>query len=407
MQVPVHHLVSSLAVAMDLVSPAVAGHHRRVGYVAARLGQALGLDEGDLADLLFAGMLHDAGAFSLQTRLDALAFDTQEVGHAQVGARLLSRCPSLSSLAELVRHHHSPWSERCTWSCSEREVLLGNLIHCADRVDVASRNRDAASVEQRITALAGKSLAPEAVQAFREVAAAPGFWEELALADRDPSVLEDIPFRNEMLDLERIGEFSDAISHIIDFRSRFTATHSKGVSAASKALAGWAGMGGQEAEWLRVAGDLHDLGKLGVSAEILDKPAKLGPEEVEIIQRHPGDTRRALQETPELGRITEWAANHHERVNGRGYPRGAGEEDLDLGSRIIGVADVFTAVTEDRPYRSGMDREQALQVLQSMAGEGVLDAEVVALLFERYDELNHLRAGAQQRSLDVFRDFYG
>ncbi|MFW5836706.1 MAG: HD-GYP domain-containing protein, partial [Desulfovibrionaceae bacterium] len=375
-QVPIYNLISSLALAMDLVSPAVVGHHRRVGFIAGRMGQALGLGPGDLADLLFAGMLHDAGAFSLKSRLDALAFDTQDAGHADVGARLLARCPSLAPLAVLVQHHHSPWKDRCQWGCSGREVLLGNVIHCADRVDAASRTGDAASAKQRIEALSGSQFAPEVVQAFREAASEPAFWEKLATVAQDPAVLEEIPFRNEMLDLERISEFSEAISHIIDFRSRFTATHSKGVSAASRALAGWAGMAEEDVDMLAVAGDLHDLGKLGVPTEILDKPGKLDASERESILRHPLDTQRALAGAPELAKIAAWAGDHHERIDGGGYPRGVDGRGLDLGSRIMAVADVFTAVTEDRPYRAGMDRKSALQVLQSMAGQGVLDAEV-------------------------------
>ncbi|MDK2956048.1 MAG: hypothetical protein PWQ57_1544 [Desulfovibrionales bacterium] len=392
---------------MDLISPIVAGHHRRVGYIAACMGRAMGLGPHDLADVLFAGMLHDAGAFSLKSRLDALDFDTQEKAHAEIGARLLRRCPVLAGLSEMVRRHHAPWSEHDLWGCSERDALLGNVLHCADRVDAAILKYSPQETVRRIESLPEGRLAPQVVQAFTDAAASPGFWEGVAAAGRDASVLSDIPFRNEALDQERISEFSEAISYIIDFRSRFTATHSKGVSASARELASLAGMPREDVAWIAVAGDLHDLGKLGVPKNILEKPAPLTAEERAIIMRHPGDTIRALSCAPELDRITRWAGRHHERIDGGGYPEGLTASDLDLGARIIAVADVFTAVAEDRPYRAGMTREQALEVLQTMGKHKKLDEDVVGLLSENYETLDHARRAAQEKALAVFQDFCG
>jgi HD-GYP domain-containing protein (c-di-GMP phosphodiesterase class II) len=393
---------------MDLISPAVAGHHRRVGYIAARIGQAMALGSRDLADLLFAGMLHDAGAFSLKSRLDALDFDTQEQAHAEVGARLLSCCPILAGLSEVVRRHHTHWSECRLEDRSEREALLGNVLHCADRVDAAVLRGGREEALRLIGGIPpGTWFAPYVVQAFADAASSSAFWEGFAEVDRDASALSDIPFHNQALGLESISEFSEAVSYIIDFRSRFTATHSKGVSAAAGKLAALAGMSSEDARWITVAGDLHDLGKLGVSKNILEKPGPLTREERAIIMRHPEDTVRALSCAPELAQITRWAGNHHESINGDGYPAGLSGADLDLGSRIVAVADVFTAVAEDRPYREGMSRSQALDILHSMAKHAKLDKDVVGLLSDNYEALDHTRRGAQEKALAIFQEFCG
>jgi HD-GYP domain-containing protein (c-di-GMP phosphodiesterase class II) len=147
---------------------------------------------------------------------------------------------------------------------------------------------------------------------------------------------------------------------------------------------------------MRIAGHLHDLGKLAVPAEILEKPSALSEEEFSVIRGHTFYTQQVLESMGDLGPITEWAAAHHERMDGSGYPSHEEMDDLSLGARIISVADVFTALTEDRPYRKGMERDEALEVLQEMADTAVLDGTVVSQLRRNFDDINDARIAAQK-----------
>ena len=130
---------------------------------------------------------------------------------------------------------------------------------------------------------------------------------------------------------------------------------------------------------VRRAALLHDFGKLGVPNSILDKPAKLEEAEFEVIRRHPELSLRILAPVPAFAAVAEMAACHHERLDGRGYFRGLTEPELSIGARIVAVADVFEALTAERPYRSAMPTETALAILREEAGRHLASDVVEAL----------------------------
>ncbi|GHV40721.1 hypothetical protein FACS189490_06320 [Clostridia bacterium] len=124
--------------------------------------------------------------------------------------------------------------------------------------------------------------------------------------------------------------------------------------------------------------NLHDLGKLAVPNAILNKPGKLTKEEFDLIKRHTYYTRRALQRIDGFEEITEWAANHHEKLNGTGYPFGIGENSgkLDFNARLLSVLDMYQALTERRPYREGSMHDHAIEIIRS-SNHGGLDDSVI------------------------------
>jgi len=154
-----------------------------------------------------------------------------------------------------------------------------------------------------------------------------------------------------------------------------------------------------------IAGYLHDLGKVTVDNSILEKPGKLNEDEFNIIRAHTYYTYHLLYAIPQFDTIKIWASYHHEKLNGTGYPFHIKEDNLPLGSRIVAVADVFTAITEDRPYRKGMDDEQAIRVLNSMVAEGALDGMVVQVLLDHFHEINTLRQHAQLEAAERYDRF--
>ena len=155
---------------------------------------------------------------------------------------------------------------------------------------------------------------------------------------------------------------------------------------------------------LKIAGDLHDIGKLKTPRAILEKPGKLTESEFNVMKEHAYDSFLILSEVRGLEQIADWAALHHEKLNGSGYPFHLKSGQIPLGSRIMAVADVFSAVTEDRPYRKGMDREAAIRVLEANADRGALSRSLVALLTRHYDELSALRAEASQAAGQRYRE---
>jgi HD-GYP domain-containing protein (c-di-GMP phosphodiesterase class II) len=154
---------------------------------------------------------------------------------------------------------------------------------------------------------------------------------------------------------------------------------------------------------MRIAGFLHDLGKLAVPVEILDKPSGLVRNEYNVIRHHAFYTYRILDALPPLAVINKWAALHHERLDGKGYPFHLTAKELLEGSQIMAVADVFTAIAENRPYRAGMTRDSAIGVLDDMVRARAINGDIVTVLKKNYEEINAARTHAQAAATREYR----
>lgn len=402
-------LLCGISSALDMVSPEVAGHHERVAYLACTAGGLLGLSATDKSRLLMAGLLHDVGALTLKSRLDTLRFETDNIEHAETGYRLLKTFPRLDSIANLVRYHHLPWRAQARINIASHDLFLANVLNAADRADVLMEHTDrqnASATVRRIEKHADGVFERQAAQAVCH-ATMNGYCEAVRALHAKELRLRDMDELDDpLLNLDDLRGFSRFTSHTIDFRSRFTATHSRGVSAVARELASRFDFSSDELKLMGVASNLHDLGKLAVPRSILEKPAALTREEFQTMKQHSRYTEEALSGIRGLETVKEWASSHHERLDGSGYHRGLDEKDLSLGARILAVADVFTAVTEDRPYRSGMRKHDALTVLRDMASAHKLDGEVVFCLENAYNVVDSARIASQRKALDAFENFF-
>jgi putative nucleotidyltransferase with HDIG domain len=166
---------------------------------------------------------------------------------------------------------------------------------------------------------------------------------------------------------------------VIDAKSPWTYQHSNGVAELTVGIARRLGVQPAEIRNLRRAALLHDLGKLGVSSLILDKPGKLSEDEFAVIRRHPEHTHRILSRVGCFSHLADLASSHHERLDGRGYHRGRHEDDLTPHARIICVADICDALRQARPYREGLSVERILDIMIPEAGKG-LDSDCLGAL---------------------------
>lgn len=393
----------------DLVSPVVADHQRRVAYLSARLAAAVGLSEAEQMQVFAAGALHDIGALSLTDRLSALDFEIKHTAlHAQVGATLLRGYPLLADLADLVLHHHTYWDDK-----NAKAPLGAQLVHLADRIDVLLRHgqdkcllSQVNSVCQRIEAVAGRMFDPELVAVFLGLAKQESLWLDLQPTMINLVLARGVSDDNIILNMDALLGFAQLISHLIDFRSRFTATHSEGVAATAKTLGQALGYDPAACRKLRVAGYLHDLGKLAVPSDVLEKPGALTPAEYSLIRSHTYYTYRSLEAVRGLERIAAWAAFHHERLDGTGYPFRLPATALCPESRLMAVADVYTAISEDRPYREGMPRAAAQQLLTKMVASGALDGSIVDCLCDNIALVEEARLTAQADAVERYASFW-
>ena len=401
-EIPLIDLIMCLSDAMDFISPAVVNHHMQVAYIALGIGDELGLSVEKKKDLVLAGALHDIGAFSLKERLDVLTFDAGDTQkHADVGYALLNLFKPLEGVAATVRFHHTSWDHGKGAEVKKRKVPeASHILHIADRAAVLVNKKQevlgqAGKIRETIREQSGKMFMPALAEAFDRVAVREYFWLDLVSPSLRTILSDRLKAVTIWLDTEDLLGFSRLFARIIDFKSPFTAAHSSGVAACAELLAGFSGFSRRDCTRMRIAGYLHDLGKLAVPVEILDKPTRLGKKEFNVVMHHAFYTHRILNAVPALNSIKEWASFHHERLDGSGYPFHLRGEDLPLGSQIMAVADVYTAISENRPYRSGMTKNVALGVLEHMVDDSALNPGIVSLLKHHHGEIEGVRRTAQ------------
>jgi HD-GYP domain-containing protein (c-di-GMP phosphodiesterase class II) len=410
--IPLYDIVASLSYALDLVSPRVVNHHQRVAYFASSIALEMGLGPEVLADIVVASLLHDAGAISLHGRLDVMNFEIRcPHEHAERGYLFVKPFAPFLGVAKMIRHHHVPWEDGHGAQFAGEPVLPeSQLLHLADRIDVLIDRRKPilGQVRHICLKLRGHTshlFLPDALSAFLRLSRKECFWLDAVSPAVDLILARRMALsKHALIHSEMLEETAALFSRIIDFRSRYTAMHSGGVGVIAEYLAKNCGMTAEECRQMKLAGLLHDLGKLSVPKEILEKPSKLSTMDLSIVRAHTFHTYRILERIKGFENICRWAAYHHERLDGSGYPFHISGEEYNLGCRIVSVADVFTAITEDRPYRLGMSIEKSLKVLGAMVKKGKLDGNVVGMVQDLHRELNILRDEAQERS---FREFEG
>jgi diguanylate cyclase (GGDEF)-like protein len=196
----------------------------------------------------------------------------------------------------------------------------------------------------------------------------------------------------ELADLKRLASGADraarfraaaSLAKAVDARDEYTGSHSERVADLAARIAGRLGASPEQVELTRLAGRLHDLGKLAIPEEILRKPGPLTKPERLVLERHPQIGYRML-ESLGVDPVAEWVLHHHERWDGMGYPTGLLQDEIPLGARILFVADAYDAMTSERVYRSRLSKGEAIAELDRCAGSQ-FDPSIVAALAEELD----------------------
>jgi len=396
-RIDLNEVVLALSDALDLVGSHVVQHGKRVAFMATECGRSLALEEIERNDLLLAAVLHDCGVSSTRLHrrlLDAsLSFEDAR-GHAEAGAKLLGRFEPLSRVAEIVRLHHTPWDSPERLGTEPRTALLANLVFLADRVDAllqAHRDVDPLlrtdEIRRWVCARSGSAFAEEAVGAFLAASAAEAFWLTLEPHHLERALREELRVeRRRTMPASGLMDLALVFAEIVDAKSPFTAAHSVAVARLTALLGRLAGLDETTCARMRIAGLLHDLGKLRVPDEVLEKAAPLDVGELAAIERHAFETFQILRRVEPLREIAAWAGYHHEVLSGRGYPFHRRGEEIPLPARLLAIADVFQALAQRRPYRGPLGAGEILGHLRRFVDSGKLDPRGVELVAANLEE---------------------
>jgi putative nucleotidyltransferase with HDIG domain len=427
-------LLGALSYALDLTEGQPQGHCIRCCWIGTRIGEVLNLAADMLGDLYYTLLLKDLGCSSNAARIcelyladdisfkrdfktidgslsSALRFVFKKTGlesglseriraivnilqnGGEISRSLIeTRCHRGADIAARMRFseavqngilsldEHWDGSGKPEGLKAQEIPVIANIALLAQVIDIFHTENGVAAALREAEARAGDWFDPALVEAFLQAQSDPEFWPALVAPDIEARVFAMQPgLTSEVVDEDYLDDVAAAFSDVVDAKSPFTADHSNRVTLYTDMIAEELGLDAAHRRWLRRAALLHDLGKLGVSNQVLDKPGKPDEAEWESIRRHPVQSEAILARVAAFADIAPVAAAHHERLDGKGYPYGLAGDEICLEARILTVADVFDALSAERPYRAAMPISKALSILDADAGSAFDPACIAAL----------------------------
>ncbi len=416
-------ILGALSRALDLTEGQPPGHCARCCWIGVSIGRKIGMPDEQLRDLYYTLLLKDLGCSSNAARIcdlylaDDITFkrDFKQLdgslpqvlrfvlSHTGVNTGLAERFRSIVNIlqnggsiatdlietrcqrgAEIARQMRfsEPVAEGILhldehWDGSGKPdglegsdiSLFARIALLAQVVDVFQTMNGHAAALAEAGHRCGSWFDPELVEALLAVAGDRAFWKVLEDDSIEEIVLSMEPGAQAALaDEDYLDDIAAAFARVIDAKSPFTSGHSDRVAVFTDLIAEEMGFDTAHRRWLKRAALLHDIGKLGVSNSVLDKPAKLDDDEWVAMKRHAELSEAILSRIGAFSDLARIGGAHHERLDGKGYPRGLAGEEIDIDTRIVSTADVFDALTADRPYRAAMPVSKALSILWEGAG---------------------------------------
>lgn len=386
-------LALTLSEALGLLGGRLVDHGKRVAYLALTLAAEMGFSQDDLDDLRLAALLHDAGISRQDDHERLKDLDWPDVqDHCRLGAALLSVFPPLTRAADIIRRHHDRWTDLNASDVPEDVARLANLVCLADRIDflidwdvelILDRHR----VENEVHAMAGSFFDPRSLDALKRMSQVEVFWLKLYPHHLDTALIHFRPPQPITVGLDDLEILASIFGTIVDNKSPYTKGHSIGVSQLCDLFANRLNLPDESVKKLRIAGFIHDLGKLAVPDSILEKPGSLNADEFQVVKRHPFETYYVLSAVPQLAEIRDWASFHHEKPDGSGYPFHLTEKDYTVEHIIVMMSDKIQALIQDRPYRPALEREEVLDILEHLTAAHPMYEPVMAVIRADYDSV--------------------
>lgn len=338
-EIDLRQMILAIEDAVSLVGMNDTNHGKRVGYIACQLGTELGLSESQRQYLFDLGLLHDCGVSTQQMHASLVNyFDWNDAHiHCEIGYDLLKNFKPLAHFATPILYHHTKWQDLQQLDIDKNDAMMANLIFLADRIDVLAASHYGSDillaredVANSIIGYGESFFNPILIEAFKALKTSEAFW--IALENRHITRytwdMGQISL-NSPVTMAQLKQLSLIMAYIVDQKSPFTAEHSARVANLAKYLAKQLRLSEEQCDKIEIAGLLHDLGKLRTPDHILEKQGALTNLERSIMNQHSFETYEIIRHIKGLEEIAQWAAFHHEGLNGGGYPFHRNEKDLN------------------------------------------------------------------------------
>ncbi len=389
-------------VEMDLLG--ITTHHsKRVAYMATKIGERLNLSQKEIFDLIAYSVLHDNG-LSKSSKLvleknylekifkdkETMKFNQHFKDHCTIGEENIKDFPFLTNHINIIKYHHEFYDGSGIFGIKGDDIpLLAQLISFADVIDglykTDTPDYDKILEIRKFVNTNTTLFNSKIVEIFLDLADKTYFWLDLQDEKEMIKYLINIaPCIKFQYNFDTLLSLTRVFTNIVDNKSSFTANHSNGLVEKCKHMSKYYNFSDRETFEMLIAASLHDLGKLAISNKILDKNGKLTDQEMQQMKSHVYYTKKALSKIEGFEDIAKIAANHHEKLNGSGYPYGLEEKDLTFKEKLMGCLDIYQALTEDRPYRDGFSHEKTMQIMYDMVDKGEIDKDIVGDINKLY-----------------------
>jgi HD-GYP domain-containing protein (c-di-GMP phosphodiesterase class II) len=383
--------LKSLSFALDFVEIDILGatvnHSRRVAYIALRIANVLQLSDAEKSDLVMYSVMHDNG---LAEEVIVTSMKLREMkriermeglqAHCDFGQKNIIFYPRRSNAIDIVKYHHENFNGSGFFGLKGDEIpLLAQIVAFGDFLDnfYHFKNERKVLITEYVTKQRGERFSPLISDIFLTLSQEVKFWLDLNDEFIFTAISELIPANIMEVSWDEIFEITKVFSSVVDSKSRFTGRHTTGLIEKAEIAADFYQFSKDKKTQFKIAASLHDIGKLAISRDILEKPGPMSYEEREQMKTHTYYTKMALKQIPLFSEIKEWAANHHERLDGKGYPERLSADKIDFPARLMACLDIYQALSEDRPYRLGMTFEQSFQIMEKMALDNAIDNAIV------------------------------
>lgn len=374
------HIISNM---LKMQNPKLMDHGSRVGYLAAKMLEIQGAASKEIVEAYILGLLHDIGAYKTEEIEKMVQFETEKVyDHSIYGYLILELSEVMEGKADVILYHHTPWEK--LQQMRTENAQLANLIFLADRVEIYLRSMGKAIFAEKLEAT--KCFSKENIELFLKAE------EKYHIQNRllDGSFINDTEkylYQAEFLE-DELRKLIRMVAFLIDFRSESTVTHTITMVSAAVILGKLMNLDKQQIDEIYTGAYIHDLGKVAIPLEILEKPGRLDFDEMEVMKTHIILTGNIIG-----GHVSDnvykIAMRHHEKLDGNGYPYGIKEEELSLAEKIVAVADIFSALTGKRSYKDSMPKEKVVSIMQQMAQNHQISQEVVDILIHNYETIEN------------------
>ncbi len=362
-------------------------HSKRTTYIALEIAKKLNLNYDIQKSLYISSMLHDIGAVNTMSKSHTSETFIKE--HCLVGYSILKSFPHFKDLNHIILYHHENWNGTGPFKAkSEAIPIESQIIRIADLFELLYDDKTPCYKQKSyiIKWISNNSkilFNPKIVENVLNLCEKDIFWFNLQNIYSIDLILDEIiPELNTYIDLKEFENIAYIFSEIIDSSSSFTGRHSRDIGETVYVVSKYIGYDEEKCLKMKIAGLLHDIGKLAIPQSILLKNKALNQEEFSIIKSHVYYTKLILDRIKDIPDISEWASNHHEKLNGKGYPRKLKADELSEESRILCVCDIYQALTEDRPYKKGLSKEKTFSILDNMMKEGFICDKALKYLKE-------------------------